>query len=103
MTGEDARIAYLAALAAESGATAASVETDGRYVAEFLAFLMLRDGKMPDAAAITDLSVDELRVFLTSRAEDDKDEAARARRLATIRGFQRFLARKRGDRRPPAR
>ena len=96
MTGEQARAAWLAWLAAERRASPHTLEAYGRDAAEFLGFLARHLGGEPDLAALGALRPADLRGFLAERAAAGDSAATRARRLAAIRGFLRFLTRRHG-------
>jgi len=96
MTGEQARAAWLAWLAAERRASPNTLEAYGHDAAEFLGFLTRHLGGEPDMAALGALRPADLRGFLAERAAVGDGAATRARRLAAIRGFLRFLTRRHG-------
>jgi integrase/recombinase XerC len=94
MTGEAARLEFLAWLAAERRASPHTLEAYGRDIADLLGFLTWHQGAEPDLAALGALSPADLRGFLAARAKDGAGNATRARQLAAIRSFLRFLARR---------
>lgn len=96
MTGTEARAAFLRWLEAERRASAHTVAAYGRDVADFLGFLSGHFGGEPDMAALADLSPGDLRGFLAARAAAGAGNATRARQLAAIRSFLRFLSRRHG-------
>lgn len=96
MTGETARIAWLAWLAQERRASGHTLEAYGHDAALFLGFLAQHLGGEPDLAALGALRPADLRAFLAARAMAGDSAATRARRLAAIRGFLRFLTRHHG-------
>jgi integrase/recombinase XerC len=96
MTGERARAAWLAWLAAERRASPNTVEAYGADAAEFLGFLTGHLGREPDLDALGGLLPADLRAFLAHRAAAGDGTATRARRLAAIRGFLRYLTRQHG-------
>jgi integrase/recombinase XerC len=96
MTGDSARIEFLTWLATERRASPHTLEAYGRDVAEFLGFLTQHQGAEPDLAALGSLTPADLRAFLAARAKDGAGNATRARQLAAIRSFLRFLARRHG-------
>ena len=96
MTGDQARQAWLAWLAQERRASAHTLEAYGHDAAEFLGFLTRHLGGEPDLAALGALRPADLRAFLAARAAEGDSNATRARRLAAIRGFLRFLTRRHG-------
>jgi integrase/recombinase XerC len=95
MTGEAARQAFLAWLAEERRASPHTVEAYGRDIRDLLDFLARHLGGAPDIAALAALRLMDLRGFLAARAKAGAGNATRARQLAAIRGFLRFLARQR--------
>ncbi|HYF09282.1 MAG TPA: site-specific integrase, partial [Acetobacteraceae bacterium] len=96
MTGVEARLAFLAWIAAERGASPHTIEAYGRDTAEFLGFLGGHLGEEPDMAALGALRPADLRAFLAARAAEGDGAATRARKLAAVRGFLRFLIRRHG-------
>ncbi|HEY4250953.1 MAG TPA: tyrosine recombinase XerC [Roseomonas sp.] len=96
MTGEAALLAYLAWLADERRASPHTTDAYRRDIAEFLNFLGRHLGGSPDIAALGTLRPADLRGFLASRAGDGLGPASRARALAAVRGFLRFLTRRHG-------
>ncbi|MBK1661258.1 tyrosine-type recombinase/integrase [Paracraurococcus ruber] len=97
MTGAEARARYLDWLARERRAAANTTEAYGRDLADLLGFLAGHLGEEPDAAALAALRPADLRAFLAARAAAGAGPATRARQLAAIRGFLRFLARTTGQ------
>ena len=100
MTAAEARARFLDWLAREKRASANTVEAYGRDLRDFLLFLSDHLGGEPDAAALAGLRAADLRGFLARRAADGAGVATRARQLAAVRGFLRWLARTEGL--PPA-
>ncbi|MBR0666932.1 site-specific integrase, partial [Roseomonas hellenica] len=96
MTGEAALVAFLAWMAEERRASPHTIEAYRRDIGEFLAFLMKHLGEAPGIAALGALRPADLRGFLASRANDGLAPASRARALAAVRGFLRFLTRRHG-------
>lgn len=96
MTGAEARTAWLAWLAAERRASPNTVEAYGADSAEFLGFLTRHLGREPDLGALGALVQADLRAFLADRAAAGDSPATRARRLAALRGFLRYLTRHHG-------
>lgn len=96
MTGDQARAAWLDWLARERRASANTLEAYGHDAAEFLGFLTRHLGGEPDLAALGALRPADLRGFLAERATAGDSAATRARRLAAIRGFLRYLTRHHG-------
>lgn len=93
MTGGEARAAFLRWLEAERRAAPNTLAAYGRDVADFLGFLSGHFGGEPDMAALADLSQGDLRAFLAHRSAQGAGNATRARQLAAIRAFLRFLSR----------
>jgi integrase/recombinase XerC len=100
LTAAEARARFLDWLAREKRASANTVEAYGRDLRDFLLFLSDHLGGEPDAAALAGLRAADLRGFLARRAADGAGVATRARQLAAVRGFLRWLARTEGL--PPA-
>ena len=95
-TGEAARHRFLDWLARERRAAANTVEAYGRDLTDFLRFLAGHLGEEPGPAALGALRAADLRAFLAARASAGIGAATRARQLAAIRGFLRWLARAEG-------
>lgn len=96
MTGLEAREHFLAWLATERRASPHTLEAYGHDVAAFLGFLTGHLGAEPDLCALAALRPADLRGFLALRAKEGANNATRARQLAAIRSFLRFLARRHG-------
>ena len=96
MQASEAAATWLGWFARERRASAHSVEAYGRDVAQFLAFLTGHLGAEPDLAALGALRPADLRAFLSARAMGGDSAATRARKLAAIRGFLRYLQRHQG-------
>ncbi len=96
MTADQARAAWLAWLAGERRSSPHTLEAYGADAAEFLGFLTHHLGGEPDLAALGALTPADLRAFLAHRAAQGDSPATRARRLAAIRGFLRYLTRHHG-------
>ena len=96
MQGSEARSAYLDWLAKERRAAANTVEAYGRDLADFLSFLSKHMGGEPDLAGLAELRPADIRAFLGARAAAGAGNATRARQLASVRGFLRWLARQHG-------
>ncbi len=92
----DYRTNYLAYLSGERRASALTLITYGGDIAEFLGFLTRHFGAEPDAQALATLSPADLRAYLADRAQAGIGSATRAKKLAAIRGFYRFLDRRYG-------
>jgi integrase/recombinase XerC len=96
MTAEQARLAWLDWLAGERRAAALTVRAYGADLAGFLGFLAGHLGAEPDLAALAALRVADFRAFLAARHAAGLAAASRARELASVRGFYRYLARRHG-------
>lgn len=96
MTADQARTAWLAWLAGERRSSPHTLEAYGADAAEFLGFLTHHLGGEPDLASLGALTPADLRAFLAHRAAQGDSPATRARRLAAIRGFLRYLTRHHG-------
>ncbi|MFC3123897.1 tyrosine recombinase XerC [Pseudoroseomonas globiformis] len=97
MTGPEARQAWLDWLAHERRASPHTLAAYGADLSDFLGFLTRHLGGEPDLAALGSLRPADLRAFLAERAtRDGVGNATRARQLAAVRGFFRFLARHHG-------
>ena len=96
VSGDAARAEFLTWLATERRASPHTLDAYGRDIADLLGFLTRHLGAEPDLAAIAELRPADLRGFLAARAKEGAGNATRARQLAAIRGFLRFLARRHG-------
>ncbi|MGH7042746.1 MAG: site-specific integrase, partial [Acetobacteraceae bacterium] len=103
MTGEAARRAWLEFLAGERRAATLTVAAYGADLAGFLGFLTRHLGAEPDLAALAALRPADIRAWLAARHADGLAAASRARELAAVRGFFRFLARRHGIDNPAVR
>lgn len=101
MMAEAARQDFLAWLAHERRASPLTVEAYGRDIAAFLGFLTGHIGGEPDLAALRALRAADLRAWLAWEANGGTSgrgagNATRARHLAAVRAFFKFLARRHG-------
>lgn len=96
MDGAEALAAWLDTLARERRASPNTVEAYRADLSLFLGFLTRHLGEVPDVAALAGLRPADLRAFLAERAREGDGNATRARRLAAVRGFVRYLARRHG-------
>ncbi|MBV9537955.1 MAG: tyrosine recombinase XerC [Acidisphaera sp.] len=96
MTGEAARVAFLDWLARERRASKLTVEAYAGDLAGFLGFLAGHLGTEVDLAALATLRAADFRAWLADAAARGAGNATRARRLAAVRSFYRFLARRHG-------
>ena len=103
MTGEAARLAFLGWLGEERRASPLTVEAYGADIAGFLGFLTRHLGGEPDLAALAGLRQADIRGWLAAEAAAGAGNATRARHLAAVRSFFRFLARRHGVDNPAVR
>lgn len=96
MTADAARLLFLAWLEQERRAAPLTVEAYGRDLADFLGFLTHHLGQEPDLDALRTLRPADLRGWLAAQHEVGLAAATRARKLAAVRTFYRFLARRHG-------
>ncbi len=91
---------YLAWLAGERRAAALTVVSYRHDLGALLGFLQDHLGGAVDLAALERLTVADLRAWLAASAGAGRGGATRARHLAAVRGFFRFLARRHGVHNP---
>lgn len=96
MTAESARLAFLAWLGVERRASPLTVEAYGHDIADFLGFMTRHLGTEVDLTALAALRPADIRAFLAERHAQGLTAATRARRLAAVRTFVRYLARRHG-------
>lgn len=96
MQAEAARRLFLDWLAGERRAAKLTVEAYGADLAGFLGFLARHLGGEPDLAALAGLRALDFRAWLAWAAAEGRGNATRARHLAAVRSFFRFLARRHG-------
>ncbi|HEX4261268.1 MAG TPA: tyrosine recombinase XerC [Acetobacteraceae bacterium] len=96
MTADAARAAFLDWLARERQASPLTVAAYARDTAAFLAFLAGHLGGEPDLAALGALRPADFRAWLAAQAQAGAGNATRARHLAAVRSFFRYLARRHG-------
>ncbi len=96
MTAADAIVLYFAYLGGERRAAALTLEAYGRDLAEFCRFLAQYQGAAPSLATLAAITEADLRAYLADAAGRGQGNRTRARKLAAIRGFYRFLARRHG-------
>jgi integrase/recombinase XerC len=94
MLADAARTAFLDWLAQEQRASPLTVEAYGADVAAFLRFLTQHLGGEPDLAALAALRPADFRAWLAAEAADGAANATRARHLAAVRTFFRWLGRR---------
>jgi len=87
---------YLAWLRDERRASPHTLEAYQRDIGDFLGFLTNYLGGVPDLVALGALRPADMRAFLAARAAAGAGAATRARQLAAIRGFLRFLGKRQG-------
>ena len=86
---------WLAWLSGERRASAHTVAAYGRDLAFFLDFLTEHLGELPRLSTIDALRVADFRAYLARRAQDGIGRSSSARGLSVLRGFVRFLQRRR--------
>ncbi len=91
-----ARQEYLDWLANERRASGLTVEAYQRDIDGLLGFLTTHLGGEPDLAALAALRLADFRAWLAAQANEGAGAATRARKLAAVRGFFRFLSRRHG-------
>jgi integrase/recombinase XerC len=96
VSGAEARARFLEWLGGERRAARLTVTAYGADLAEFLGFLTRHLGAEPTLADLQTLSVADFRAWLTAMAEAGNGDASRARHLAAVRSFFRYLARRHG-------
>jgi integrase/recombinase XerC len=96
MTGEAARLAFLAWLAEERRTSTSTIEAYGRDISGFLDFLTRHLGAEPHARDLAGLRVADFRGWLAEQAEQGKISATRARHLSAVRSFFRYMAKRHG-------
>ena len=96
MTGEVARVAFLAWMQQERRASPLTVREYGRDLAQYLGFLTRHLGGEPDLAALGAVTQADIRAWLAEQAGAGQVNATRARHLAAVRSFHRYLAKRHG-------
>lgn len=96
MTTGEAHAAFLDWLGAERRASPRTLEAYGADLAGFLGFLTNHLGADPDLASLAGLRPTDFRAWLAAMAADGAGNATRARHLAAVRTFFRWLARRHG-------
>ena len=94
MLAEAARLEFLDWLLHERRASPLTAEAYGHDIAAFLAFLTEHLGGEADLAALAGLRAADLRAWLARLASARAGNATRARYLAAVRSFFRWLARR---------
>jgi integrase/recombinase XerC len=90
----DAIGAWLGWLDAERRASAHTIAAYGRDLAAFFDFLGEHSGEVPSLAGMSDLTPADFRAYLAHRAADGRERTTIARGLSVLRGFVRFLERR---------
>lgn len=103
MRADAAGRAFLTWLADERRASPLTIEAYSTDLAAFLGFITRHVGAEPDLAALAALRAADFRAWLADEAGKRKGNATRARYLACVRSFFRFLARRHGVRNPQLR
>ena len=103
MLAEAARGVFLDWLGQERRASPLTVEAYGADIAAFLGFLTRHLGCEPDLAALAALRPADFRAWLAAQAGEGSANATRARHLAAVRTFFRWLARRQGVDNPAVR
>ncbi len=101
MTGLEARAAFLDWLEKERRASPHTLEAYGADLADLLGFLSRHHGAEPDLNTLGTMRPTDLRAFLAYRAAPQGQRkpagaATRARQLAAVRSFFRFLGKRHG-------
>lgn len=96
MLAEDLRQEWLLWLGSERRSAALTLETYGRDMASFLGFLTRHLGGEPDLAALAALTAADFRAWLAEEAAAARGNATRAKKLAAVRSFLRFIEREKG-------
>jgi integrase/recombinase XerC len=86
--------AWLDWLGAERRASAHTISAYGRDLAAFFDFLGSHRGEVPSLAGMSALTPADFRGYLARRAGDGKQRTTIARGLSVLRGFVRFLERR---------
>ncbi|GAB0116958.1 tyrosine recombinase XerC [Acidisoma sp. 7E03] len=96
MQAEALRQEWLGWLGGERRAAKLTLETYGPDVAGFLGFLTRHLGAEPDAAALAALTAADFRAWLAEEAAAGRGNATRAKKLAAVRAFLRYVERTHG-------
>ena len=92
-TADSAASAFLHYLAADRRASPLTVEAYAHDLRVFLAFLTGHLARQPTLTDLATLRESDLRAWLAASANDGRGNRTRARHLAAIRSFFRFLSR----------
>jgi integrase/recombinase XerC len=90
----DAIALWLEWLTAERRASAHTIAAYGRDLAAFFDFLGEHCGEVPGLASMSRLTPADFRAYLAHRAMDGRERTTIARGLSVLRGFVRFLERR---------
>ncbi len=93
---ESLRQAFLTHLSAERRAAALTVETYGRDLAAFLGFLTHHLGEESSRDTLDKLQLTDLRAWLAHEARLGNGNATRAKKLAAVASFFRYLRKTHG-------
>jgi integrase/recombinase XerC len=85
---------WLVWLSAERRASPHTVAAYGRDLAAFFDFLGEHRGEVPSLGGLSRLSPSDFRAYLAHRAADGRQRTTMARGLSVLRGFVRFLERR---------
>ena len=96
MTAAEAAVGFLDTLANERRASPLTVAAYRTDIARFLAFLTGHLEAEPDLAALAGARVADFRAWLAAEAMQGCANVTRARHLAAVRSFYRWLARRHG-------
>ncbi len=96
MTGHAAAALFLTWLAQDRRASPHTVAAYRSDIAAFLGFLTQHGGAEPDLAGLGRVAVADLRAWLAQQAGAGTSAATRARHLAAVRSFFRYLSRHHG-------
>lgn len=96
MSAAEARERYVAWLTNERRSAPLTVRAYGDDIAQFLGFLSGHLGREPDLVCLAELTAADFRAWLAALHGDGLTAATRARRLAAVRGFFRYLGRREG-------
>jgi integrase/recombinase XerC len=96
VSAEEARARFLEWLGAERRAARLTIAAYGADLAEFLGFLTRHLGAEPTLGHLRNLTVADFRAWLTALGGAGNGDASRARHLAAVRSFFRYLARRHG-------
>jgi integrase/recombinase XerC len=97
MTGDDLRIAWLAALANERRLSAHTLRAYGATLDRFLAHVAETHGRPADLALFAALESADIRGFLAARRGEGLANISTARELSGLRTFSRWLAERHGS------